>query len=83
MKYKNDSVPDGKATQEEVDYIKKMLLESVDLLEKDLEEGYFGEYKPYTVGFGTHLTSVEEAIIFNNAHEGLHFGYLLALKKLL
>ncbi len=82
-KYKIGSAPDGKATQEEVDYIKKMLLESVDLLEKDLEEGYFGEFKPYTVGFGAHLSSVEEAIIFNTSHESLHYGYLLALKKLL
>ena len=83
VKYKNGSTPDGNCSQEEVDYIKKMLLESVDILEKDLKEGLFKTYKEYTVGFGTHLTSVEDAIIFNNAHEGLHYGYLLAIKKLL
>lgn len=81
VKYKNGSVPDGNASQEEVDYIKKMLLESVDTLEKDLENGLFKTYKEYTVGFGTHLTSIEDAIIFNNTHEGLHYGYLLAQKK--
>ena len=58
-------------------------MESVDVLEKDLNEGTFKEYKEYTVGFGTHLTSVQDAIIFNNAHVGLHYGYVLALKKLL
>jgi hypothetical protein len=83
VKYKNGSVPDGKVTQEEVDFVKKMLLESVDLLEQDLENSYFKEYKEYTVGFKTVLTSVEDAITFNNAHEGLHYGYILSLKKLL
>jgi len=83
VKYKNGSVPDGKTTEEEGDFIKKMLLESIDLLEKDLEDNYFKEYKEYTVGFKTRLTSTEEAIVFNNAHEGLHYGYILSLKKLL
>lgn len=81
-KYRKGSTPDGKATQEEVDFIRRMLVESVDLLEKDYQAGRFTSYKPYTVGFGAHLTSVEEAMEFNLVHEGLHYGYLLALKKL-
>lgn len=82
-KYKRGTVPVGAVTQDEVDFIKGMLLESVDLLEQDLAAGKFEVFKPYTVGFNTHLTSVEDAIQFNNAHEGVHYGYLLALKKLL
>ena len=83
VKYKNGSVPKSPTTQEEVDWIKEMLLKSVDLLEEDLAEGKFQSFTPYTVGMGVHLTSVEDAVRFNNMHEGLHYGYLLALKKLL
>jgi hypothetical protein len=81
-KYKNGSIPEGKITQEEVDLLKRMLIESVDLLKKDLEAGVFKEYKEYTVGFGTKLTTIEDAITFNNAHEALHYGYVLSLKKI-
>jgi len=83
IKYKKGSVPEESMTQEEVDWVKEMLLKSVDLLEKDLAEGKFKTFKPYTVGFGTHLSSIEDTIRFNNIHEGIHYGYLLALKKLL
>lgn len=83
IKYKKGSAPEQPVTQEEVDWVKDMLLKSVDLLEKDLDEGKFQKFTPYTVGFGTHLTSIEDTIRFNNVHEGLHYGYLLALKKLL
>lgn len=83
LKYGKGSAPETDVTQEEVDLIKDMLLKSVDLLEKDKEEGKFLTFKPHTVGFGAHLTSVEDSVRFNNAHEGLHYGYLLALKKLL
>ncbi|WMX14122.1 DinB family protein [Aureispira sp. CCB-E] len=83
IKYKKGSAPEAPVTQEEVDWLKEMLLKSVDLLEKDLEEGKFQTFKPYTVGFGTHLTSIEDTVRFNNVHEGIHYGYLLALKKLL
>lgn len=82
-KYGKGSKPEAPVTQEEVDFIKDMLIKSVDLLEKDTEEGKFKTFQPLTVGFGAHLTSVEDSVRFNNAHEGLHYGYLLALKKLL
>lgn len=82
IKYKKGSAPQEPVTQEEVNWLKEMLLKSVDLLEADLEAGKFVTFSPYTVGFGTHLASVEDTIRFNNVHEGIHYGYLLALKKL-
>lgn len=81
--YKIGTAPDGNATQADVDTVKHWLVESVNLLEKDYEAGRFQTFKEYTVGFGTQLTCVEDAIRFNPIHEGLHYGYLLAIKKLL
>lgn len=82
IKYKKGSAPQEPVTEEEVNWIKEMLLKSVDLLEADLEAGKFVTFNPYTVGFGTHLSSIEDTVRFNNVHEGIHYGYLLALKKL-
>jgi hypothetical protein len=28
------------------------------------------------------LSSVEDGIIFNNMHEAMHFGFMIALKKM-
>lgn len=82
-RYRKGSAPQGSVDQNEVDFIKKMLIESVDLMSKDYTAGRFQKYKPYTVGFSVHLENVEDAILFNNIHEGLHYGYILALKKLI
>jgi len=41
----------------------------------------FTNYSDYETSFGLNLTSIEEAISFNNIHEGIHFGYLLAMVK--
>lgn len=81
-RYRRGSAPTTVVDQAEVDFIKKMLLESVDLLEKDLASERFVKYKQYTVGFGAVLSNITDAVTFNNTHEGLHYGYLLALKKL-
>ena len=37
-----------------------------------------GEY--YETSFGYTLHGVEEAILFNNTHEGMHIGTILALR---
>ncbi|BDS13585.1 DinB family protein [Aureispira anguillae] len=82
-KYARGTAPTANVPKIEVDLIRKMLIKSVDLLEKDMAAQRFQVYKEYTVGFGAHLTSITEAITFNNVHESLHYGYLMALKKLL
>jgi hypothetical protein len=44
-------------------------------------EGKFENYTPYTTSYGISLNNIEEAISFNNIHEGLHLGYMMALSK--
>lgn len=51
--------------------------------EADYKAGIFQTFTPYTTSTGFQLNSFEEAVIFNNFHEGLHFGTILALRKLL
>ena len=80
-KYRNKTKPEGNVTQAEVDEINGLLESLLFQTEKYLDAEIFKTYTEYTVSLGTTLTNVEEAIEFNNFHEGIHLGYILALRK--
>jgi hypothetical protein len=80
-KYQNGSRPDGKTTQAEVDEIKKLLLEMVEKTKSDFEARIFKEFHPYQTKTGFHLETLEEAMAFNNFHEGIHLGIMMSIKK--
>jgi len=82
-KYRNKTKPEGNLTQEEVNEIKALLLSTSKKTEADFQAGIFKEYHQYTVSYGTTLSNTIEAIAFNNFHEAIHYGYILALKKAL
>ncbi len=48
---------------------------------KDYDSDFFSDYTPYTTSFGMDLKSIQDAIIFNNMHESLHYGYIMAQKR--
>ncbi|GAB3343441.1 DinB family protein [Marivirga atlantica] len=55
---------------------------SSDQLEKDLGMGIFKTFTPYETSFGRKLNSIEDAVVFNNVHEGMHLGVIMSLRKL-
>ena len=83
--YRNGSFSTGKTTQEEVNYIKSILFSSYEKIQEDLSNNVFvttyNEYTTKTTGFT--LQNVQQALEFNNFHEGLHYGVLLQIKKFL
>ena len=81
-KYKKGSQPDLKVSEEELKSIKDLLIKTVDWLEEDYASGLFKSYKEYTTSYNITIGSTDEAIAFNNTHEGVHFGYAMALRKL-
>ena len=81
--YRKDTVPLKDATKIDVDILKKQLLKTLEQTIEDYTAKNFKTYKEYTVATKTVLTNVEEAIEFNNFHEGVHLGYILALKRLI
>lgn len=81
--YRKGSKPSTNVSQSEIESIKDLLIKSVDWLEEDYKGNIFSDYKEYTTSYNITLSSTEEAIMFNNTHEGLHLGYAMALKKLL
>lgn len=79
--YKNGSKPTGTTTREEVDVLKGFLLSLMETTKTDYAAGKFTAYTQYTTSTGFHLASVEEAITFNNYHEGVHLGMMMNIRK--
>lgn len=81
-KFMKGTVPDGTATDAEIELIKEMLVSNIERTQRDYDAGLFKEFKAYTTSAKVTLNNVQDAIRFNNFHEGLHFGSILALKKM-
>ncbi|MEO6346876.1 MAG: DinB family protein [Aquaticitalea sp.] len=79
-KFAKGTCPERDLTQAEVDEIKGLLFPTIEKTKEDYENGVFQNYHEYTVTTKNTLTNVMEAIEFNNFHEGIHLGYVLALK---
>lgn len=79
--YKKGTKPEREVTQAEVDEIKGLLFSTIEKTKEDYDNDLFQNYHEYTVTTKSTLTNVKEAIDFNNFHEGIHLGYILALKK--
>lgn len=84
-KYRKDSKPEeGKITQQEVNKIKELLASTIKKTESDYINGVFKTYNAYTVSTtGNTLSNINEALQFITVHEGLHYGYVLALLKVI
>ena len=80
-KYVNGTIPDGNATQEEVDKIKRLLFSTIDQTVLDYEKGKFDNYTETQTRTGFLLTNIEEAMLFNHYHEGVHLGFMMKIKR--
>lgn len=80
--YKIRTKPEQPVTQLQLEEYKKLLLTTIDQMEQDYEHGVFGsDFKTYTTSYNITLTNLEDAINFNNVHEGLHYGVIRALVR--
>lgn len=80
--YRIGTKPEQATTQDQVAEYKKLLLTTIDQMEQDYENRVFGtEFKNYTTSYNITLTTVENAIEFNNVHEGVHYGAIRALRR--
>lgn len=74
----------GAETTEPASYqgVMELLHKGPERLEKDYEAGLFSSFNRYETSAGIVLAGIEDAISFNNIHEGIHLGYILAQRKL-
>ena len=79
--YKKGSSTIGDASESDLKKLKELLFSTIEKIEEDIEAGLFNEFKEYPTSTGFVLKSVGDAFEFNNFHDGIHLGYVLALKK--
>ncbi len=82
-KYRKGTRPESKISQKEYDYLKTKFLELPIALEKDFQESNLSNFKTYSTSYGFTLNSMQDAIIFNNIHEAMHYGTMLGIRKFL
>ncbi len=72
-----------KMEEEEISQLKSYMVPLIDQTEEDYKLEIFTSFKPFYTGYGAKITNIEEALVFNNYHEGNHIGHILTMKKLL
>jgi hypothetical protein len=80
--YRKGTSADTEMSNETLSTLKIEALVLADKMEEDYNNSVFTEYKEYPTSYNFTLGSIEDAIAFNNLHEGLHFGYIMAMKKM-
>lgn len=80
-KYKKGTRPEEVPEDAQIERMKKLLFSSQEKVQEDFAAGKFKDYNPYETSAKVTINNIEEAIIFNNYHEGIHLGTVLALLK--
>ena len=80
-RYRKGTKPEADLSQAEVDAVRNLLFSTIEKTKEDYHNKIFQKYNEYTVTTKSTLTNVDEAIDFNNFHEGIHLGVILALRK--
>lgn len=80
-KYKKGTKPEGDVSQTEVDEIRELLFTTLHQTEKDFENKQFVNYNEYTTSLGFTLRNINDALDFNNYHEGIHTGIIMSIRK--
>lgn len=79
--FRKGTKSEEEATKVDLELLKDQLFSTLEKTKEDFEKGVFKNFNEYTVSTKSTLTNINEALEFNNFHEGIHLGYILALKK--
>ena len=67
---------------EELGVLKTQAVETILQIEQDYENGVFATINPYaTATYGRQMDTIEEVLTVTLAHDNLHLGYAMALRK--
>ena len=80
-RYKPGTRPETSVSQGEVNQIQSLLISMIDQTEADLTSGKFVSFTERTTITGFHLGNLQDALVFNNYHEGLHLGYMKSISR--
>lgn len=80
--FKTESKPERELSNTEIENIKQLLSSTLDEFNKDYENGIFKNYTVFKTRYDVEIGHIDEAVNFVLFHEGLHCGYIMALKRL-
>lgn len=78
---KKASSPKEWSAVPDLQQLKELAVSLPQQLAVDYEAGKFVNYETYQTSAGVPLNNVDDAIAFNNFHEGIHVGSMLAIKR--
>ncbi len=81
--YKKGTVPEHEPSEDEIEKVAAYLLSTAEIAQQNYENGLFTSYKEYTTSLKVTLKNIDDALVFNLLHEGLHLGVVLSLLKVL
>lgn len=79
--FQKGTAPTYTISEDEFETIKKQFIELSDRLKEDYNTGLFKNYIEYKTSVDITLNNIEDGIIFNLYHEGIHLGIILQLLK--
>lgn len=80
--YRTGTSPTDWTIEPDITQLIPLLKETSQTLATDYQAEKFSNYQAYTTSTGISLPTIEDAISFNNFHEGVHVGFILALRNL-
>lgn len=79
--FRTGTSPASWTTKPDPERLRQLLDDLPHIFQTDFAAGLFQTYRPYKTSTGVSLPTLADAISFNNFHEGLHLGTILALKN--
>lgn len=81
--FQKGTKPEKYYTAEDYNHIHELLFSTLDILSVDHGRGIFAGYTPWVTPYGNEIINIDDALNFLPFHEGLHYGYVMALKRMI
>ncbi|NGF55266.1 DinB family protein [Parapedobacter sp. SGR-10] len=82
--YTKGTKPTYTVSQEEVEDLKALAIQTIEQIEKDYQAGIFKEITPFeTSTYNEVMPTIEDVVITSAGHDNLHFGYALAQRRII
>ena len=82
-KYRKGSSPSNVLDENDIVLAKELLFSTIQKTEEDLKSGIFKKFNQYPTSTGFVINSLEDAMQFNNFHEGIHLGVMMQIRRFL
>lgn len=83
VNYRSSTKPNGDISLEEVNKIKELFLSVAAQFEIDYHNGLFLSYPTWNNRYDVEINNIDEAMTLVLFHEGIHLGYIMALKRVI